>query len=83
MGLVVVSTGLNAPAKARCLESVASQKGVPFRHVYIEAANIPAHLRAVLRPFRLAWLEAEDIDTEAVAAEKPNGEPTAALQREQ
>ncbi len=49
----------------------------------LEAANIPAHLRAVLRPFRLAWLEAEDIDTEAVAAEKPNGEPTAALQREQ
>jgi hypothetical protein len=39
VGLVVVSTGLNAPAKARCLESVASQKGVPFRHVYIEAGD--------------------------------------------
>jgi hypothetical protein len=37
--LVVVSTGLNAPAKPKCLASVASQKGVPFRHVYIEAGD--------------------------------------------
>jgi hypothetical protein len=37
--LVVISTGLNAPAKPKCLASVASQRGVPFRHVYIEAGE--------------------------------------------
>ena len=39
--ILVVSTGYAAPSKFRCLGSVASQKGVDFRHVYIDAAEQP------------------------------------------
>jgi hypothetical protein len=37
--MIVLSTGWNAPTKARCLESVAAQEGLEFRHVYIEASE--------------------------------------------
>lgn len=37
--ITVISTGFNAPTKGRCIKSVASQKGVDFEHIYIEAAE--------------------------------------------
>ncbi len=37
--ITVISTGLNAPTKARCVESVARQRSVEFEHVYIEAGE--------------------------------------------
>ncbi len=37
--ITVLSTGLAAPTKARCIESVRVQRGVDFEHIYIEAAE--------------------------------------------
>jgi hypothetical protein len=37
--IVVVSTGLSANTKQRCIDSVKSQKGASFEHVYIEAGD--------------------------------------------
>ena len=47
MRLVVVSTGLDAPTKSRCLDSVKSQRGVSgVVHVYIEASGQSPRLSA-------------------------------------
>ncbi len=54
--MIVVSTGINAPTKERCIESVTRQTGVAPVHVYIEAADqhppwsATANLASVIRP---------------------------------
>ena len=37
--IYVVSTGWKAATKDRCIESVRSQKNVPFEHIYVEASE--------------------------------------------
>jgi hypothetical protein len=47
LDVTVVSPGLRAGTKARCLESVARQRGVRFEHVYIEAGDQSPPLTAL------------------------------------
>ncbi len=68
--ITVISTGLNAPTKARCVESVARQRSVEFEHVYIEAGEqspprtaLENIYRAIigLPPDRIvAWVDGDD-----------------------
>jgi hypothetical protein len=39
--IVVVSTGLAASTREKCLASVRGQVGVDFRHIYVEASDMP------------------------------------------
>lgn len=66
----VISTGFNAPTKAQCLESVASQWGGPYEHRYIEASeqkpprDVITNLSAAvadLSPWDVVvWLDGDD-----------------------
>jgi len=68
--MIVVSTGINAPTKERCIESVTRQTGVAPVHVYIEAADqhppwsATANLASVIRPRApreiVVWLDGDD-----------------------
>lgn len=66
----VVSTGLNAPTKRKCVASVQSQVGVEFVHTYVEAAEQPIR-RSALENFHsvvsklhpldvVAWVDGDD-----------------------
>lgn len=71
MTIAVISTGFRAPAKQRCLDSVARQKcRLPIEHIYIEASeqDPPGHPMAnfygaaIVRPKTdiIAWLDGDD-----------------------
>ena len=45
--ILVVSTGNGSPDKARCIASVAAQRGVEFQHIYVDAAGQSPSLGAL------------------------------------
>jgi hypothetical protein len=70
--VIVVSTAYKPPpeAKARCLESVAMQKGIEARHVYVDATeqtpvrSVSENLRSVIEDLPphevVAWVDGDD-----------------------
>lgn len=63
--IVVLSTGLRSPHRARCEASVACQRGADFRHIYIEASDHSPPLTALENRWNvIATLDPRDIVVE-------------------